>query len=580
MTMESNSLERLVTGTMRTLKPVDVFFLFLKFRAWKKLSKEGKIPDRLRYQSASLSRLDAAGFSRILIDLSLAVPGITPLEFPIADEDLMHFLDLESTIQEMTIQQVFETFPILQSHTPFFRILPIELIQLLGSLLHLSPEDDLYLPFPNNFFEAFMLSRLFDTRVHTEAKGHTDLPDLIRVLDGPDILHSELDPCEPRNPMNEYPVSFVNLVNDTTASDSDYPDEALQSGHEPLKQTRYSIIDRLLERTTGTTVCLVPHAFLFRTVGSEKRIKRRLLEDGTLAGVISLPKNILPYSIVPTDLIVLDKSPKKDLIFFLDASASFKRIGRKNILIDPSGLTGVFRGREEKEGFSAFAASSTVADHHYNLLPTVYLQTAESRLMLERLASFETRPLNQIADIIRTTSIEGSRLLHPIPFPPQEIYREVRVSDIPEFGFIGSDSGSRRTRDLEGLIKNLLKPSDILLSIKGNVGWVGIVPDSIRGHLVANQVFLILRIKEDVIYDPIALLMYLKSDAAQALLHRVVAGSMVSTLQSKDLENIPIPLFNDEKLREIRDSFKKEIELYGTIDEIKKEIDTIRGSII
>jgi len=64
------------------------------------------------------------------------------------------------------------------------------------------------------------------------------------------------------------------------------------------------------------------------------------------------------------------------------------------------------------------------------------------------------------------------------------------------------------------------------------------------------------------------------------LLHRVVAGSMVSTLQSKDLENIPIPLFNDEKLREIRDSFKKEIELYGTIDEIKKEIDTIRGSII
>jgi hypothetical protein len=59
-----------------------------------------------------------------------------------------------------------------------------------------------------------------------------------------------------------------------------------------------------------------------------------------------------------------------------------------------------------------------------------------------------------------------------------------------------------------------------------------------------------------------------------------VAGSMVSTLQAKDLENIPIPLFDEAKLHTIRDCFEREIELYASIDKIKKEIDTIRGSII
>jgi len=74
----------------------------------------------------------------------------------------------------------------------------------------------------------------------------------------------------------------------------------------------------------GKACIVVPESFIFSSNKSTMALRKKLIENNYLDGIISLPAGLYnPYSSVKTSLIILDKSrfPKNDRIFVFDAGA-------------------------------------------------------------------------------------------------------------------------------------------------------------------------------------------------------------------------------------------------------------------
>ncbi|WP_206669451.1 N-6 DNA methylase, partial [Brucella sp. 10RB9214] len=89
---------------------------------------------------------------------------------------------------------------------------------------------------------------------------------------------------------------------------------------------------RLL-KSTGRGAVILPHGVLFRG-NAEADIRRNLVRQGYIKGIIGLPANLFYGTGIPACIIVIDKStagPERP-IFMIDASKGFVKDGNKNRL--------------------------------------------------------------------------------------------------------------------------------------------------------------------------------------------------------------------------------------------------------
>ena len=78
------------------------------------------------------------------------------------------------------------------------------------------------------------------------------------------------------------------------------------------------IIYSLTEK--GKTAIVVPTGFLTAKNGIEKNIKKYLINEKMLSGVISMPSNIFATTGTNVSIIFLDKSEKHEQVLLVDAS--------------------------------------------------------------------------------------------------------------------------------------------------------------------------------------------------------------------------------------------------------------------
>ena len=86
----------------------------------------------------------------------------------------------------------------------------------------------------------------------------------------------------------------------------------------------------------------------------------------------------------------------------------------------------------------------------------------------------------------------------------------------------------------------ILRPDDILISVKGKVGVAGVVPDGapkdIFGAWTAGQPFVIARLRRSTpINDPAVLARYLASPFGQTQLQALAGGTTVPLIPMNDL---------------------------------------------
>ncbi len=167
----------------------------------------------------------------------------------------------------------------------------------------------------------------------------------------------------------------------------------------------------------GAMAIVMPHGVLFRG-GVEGRIRAKLLQDGHLDTVISLPAQLFFSTGIPVCVLVLKKCKKSDDVLFINAGEGFEKGKRQNVLLPEhiDKIVETYQYRQEAERYARRVSMAEIAQNDYNLNISRYVSTAEPEPEIDltevhaRLTDLEKR----IAEAAET----HNRYLRELGLPP------------------------------------------------------------------------------------------------------------------------------------------------------------------
>lgn len=121
--------------------------------------------------------------------------------------------------------------------------------------------------------------------------------------------------------------------------------------------------------TEGTMSIVLPHGVLFRG-GTEGEIRKKLLDKNHIDTIIGLPNNLFTNTNIPVVVMVLKKNRKNDdPVLIIDASSSFIKVGKQNVLQekDIARIIHTYRDRKVISGYSFAASRENIICNDYNL---------------------------------------------------------------------------------------------------------------------------------------------------------------------------------------------------------------------
>lgn len=171
------------------------------------------------------------------------------------------------------------------------------------------------------------------------------------------------------------PFSFKAWNTGFLPNEDDYA--RFEYGIPPEKNGDYAFLLHILKslKSTGKGAVILPHGVLFRG-NAEAGIRRNLIKQGYIKGIIGLPANLFYGTGIPACIIVIDKAGAKERlenpdsgIFMIDASKGFMKDGPKNRLRDQDlhKIVDVFNNQLEQARYSRMVSFDEIAGNEYNL---------------------------------------------------------------------------------------------------------------------------------------------------------------------------------------------------------------------
>jgi type I restriction enzyme M protein len=155
-------------------------------------------------------------------------------------------------------------------------------------------------------------------------------------------------------------------------------------GIPPKSKGDYAFITHMVETTytdpnqNGRVGVIVPHGVLFRG-GAEGKIRRKLIEENLLDGVIGLPPNLFYGTGIPAAILVFKRNRPDDTVLFIDASREFEAGTLQNKLRpqDVERIAATYRQRESVDKYAYLATFAEIEDNDFNLNIPRYVDTFE-----------------------------------------------------------------------------------------------------------------------------------------------------------------------------------------------------------
>ena len=342
-----------------------------------------------------------------------------------------------------------------------------------------------------------------------------------------------------------------------------------------------AIADQLAQAPQARSIISLSGGALFRTVGVEATARDELIASRRLQAVLNVPSGMTYHETgIGTGILVLSPAEEKqDTVRFLDLSAPHLSTrssrGRyvaktdttwRDVLIKP--LSGDKFGRD--------VSISEIEEQGGLLTVSRYLSKTGAKLDAFNMR-YGVRELSDLVELIRPVALpkaeDGEYLVH-----------ETAPGDIGEDGFLKMppktvmvDRGALRKAQ-----NQQLEAGDVILSVKGTIGRVGIVPDSVPGRhdddlWTVGQSMMILRphaarILPEVLYE------YLSSEVVQQHFETLAGGAVIMSFNMKDLKGLPIPVPSMQEQQQIADAFRSRQNLYAKIQRIRDEISEHRSA--
>lgn len=132
----------------------------------------------------------------------------------------------------------------------------------------------------------------------------------------------------------------------------------------------------------GTMAIVLPHGVLFRG-GAEGEIRKRLLEKNYIDTIIGLPDKLFTNTGIPVTVLILKKNrPLGDPVLMIDASKTFVKEGKQNVLQekDIAKIVDTYAMRTEEAGYSHLATRDEIIENEYNLNIPRYIESIEEEI--------------------------------------------------------------------------------------------------------------------------------------------------------------------------------------------------------
>lgn len=129
----------------------------------------------------------------------------------------------------------------------------------------------------------------------------------------------------------------------------------------------------------GKAAVVVPTGFITAQQGIDKKIRKRLVDEKMLAGVISMPSNIFATTGTNVSIIVIDRS-NKDEVVLVDASSLGEKTtdgdNQKTVLteIEEEEIIATFNEKKIKDDFSVCVSYEDIVKKKYSLSASQYFE--------------------------------------------------------------------------------------------------------------------------------------------------------------------------------------------------------------
>ena len=447
---------------------------------------------------------------------------------------------------------------------------PIEILELVNSLLEIEGGSSIYNPYPDAYGFAYWFSKHNRATVITVDPYETEIPNLLNTKLSSKINFSFKEPlCVTDNKLYDYSISFVWKSERVSLNCGE--NKEINGWKEIL------LLKHLLSLTRKKLLIFLPSSFLTRIQKEFVEIRKTILQY--LESVILLPANVFFSSTNDYCILVLNKikNCKDRKVLFADLSSFYEisSFGMKNVLNYKESISVLKDNNDRYNKYRTQISFSELKnlDSYCRLHPSLYLKhNLHYFKLLNNLKN--TIKLNKVANIIASpfakTTIKQLRGRELSIF-------ELQITDIPESGIIKKASvRKRRIFNLEEYKNAVIKPNDILLSVRGTVGKVGIVFDVPKDEIwVPSQTLVIIRPYYGK-FDPHALFVFLRSRLGQFLLKRAKSGEIQGFISIKLLKELEIPEFSREQQIKLKEQFKKELDNYKLIENLKKKMEEER----
>lgn len=176
------------------------------------------------------------------------------------------------------------------------------------------------------------------------------------------------------------PFSTKSWTNGINISDDEF--KRFDLGVPPDKNGDYAFFLHIIKslKSTGKGAVILPHGVLFRG-NVESDIRKKLIKQGYIKGIIGLPANLFYGTGIPACIIVIDKEKSSDRknIFMIDASKGFMKDGNKNRLRsqDIHKIVDVFNKEIEISGYSKLVSYEEIEKNEFNLNIPRYIDSSE-----------------------------------------------------------------------------------------------------------------------------------------------------------------------------------------------------------
>ena len=352
--------------------------------------------------------------------------------------------------------------------------------------------------------------------------------------------------------------------------------ESARLQYEPV-----AIADALVHARNARIVFNFSSGALFRMVGVEAAAREEMIESGRLATIFDVPTGMLYTTTqITTCIAVLEpEGANNDDVRFIDlGDARFTEKverGRHEARSDVSWSDAQTTTIDEDAFWARDVSQSDIREQNSILTVARYLRTQSKEALSTFLKHHETRPLADLVEVIRPRAVKKSD-------DDEYLIREAAPGDIDETGYLRRPPKETQLARgaLRGARNQHAKPNDVLLSVKGTVGRVGLVPKEApndeKEFWTAGQSLVILRsrgtIKPEVLYE------YLTNEVVQDHLRSLTGGSAIQSINAKELAALEIPVPDREEQDRIVEAFRRRQERYAEIQRIREDISMERAS--